>query len=209
MLEIGWRMVGQFIDAAGSVVGYRHSTEEPAHSTEKLTRDVEIRRYGDRIAAETTVVADEESARNVGFRRLARYIFGANNDRRESRDDGAGGTGIPPQGRVGDPVLHAGRQNTWITLPEPDDGEVNLVTVPPATIAVRRFTGIPSRRAVASQTGKLMNTLGELGFEATDSPAAWFYDPPWTVPALRRNEIAVPVKPGARSSVLTRGVEGP
>ena len=22
---------------------------------------------------------------------------------------------------------------------------------------------------------------------------AWFYDPPWTVPALRRNEVAVPV----------------
>ena len=71
-------MIGQIIDAAGSVVGYRHGTEEPAHSAEKMTRDVEIRRYGARVAAETTVVADEESARNVGFRRLARYILGGN-----------------------------------------------------------------------------------------------------------------------------------
>ena len=44
-------MVVQIIDAAGSVVGYRHGTEEPAHSTQKLTSDVEIRRYGARVAA--------------------------------------------------------------------------------------------------------------------------------------------------------------
>jgi hypothetical protein len=86
-------------------------------------------------------------------------------------------------------------EKTLESLPEPDDAEVRLVTVPPETIAVRRFTGSRSRRAVASQTAKLMNTLREIGFEATDRPAAWFYDPPWTVPALRRNEIAVPIKP--------------
>jgi hypothetical protein len=73
-------MIGQLVDAGGSVVGYRHGTQEPSHSVEKLTRGVEIRRYGNRIAAETTVVADEESARNVGFRRLAGYIFGANHE---------------------------------------------------------------------------------------------------------------------------------
>ena len=67
--------------------------------------------------------------------------------------------------------------------------------MPPQTVAVRRFTGIPTRRAVASQTAELMNTLRDIGFEAVDTPAAWFYDPPWTIPALRRNEIAVPVEP--------------
>ena len=81
------------------------------------------------------------------------------------------------------------------SLPEPDDAEVGLVDVPPQTIAVRRFTGIPTRRAVASQTAELMKTLRDMGFEAVDTPAAWFYDPPWTIPALRRNEIAVPVDP--------------
>jgi hypothetical protein len=25
-------------------------------------------------------------------------------------------------------------------------------------------------------------------------PVAWFYDPPWTLPWLRRNEVAVPVE---------------
>lgn len=29
--------------------------------------------------------------------------------------------------------------------------------------------------------------------EPDGPPVAWFYDPPWTIPMLRRNEIAVPV----------------
>ena len=60
------------------MVGYRNGTEEPDYSAEKLTGAVEIRRYGARLAAETTIAANEEAARNTGFRRLARYIFGAN-----------------------------------------------------------------------------------------------------------------------------------
>ncbi len=45
------------IQAGGSVVGVRHGTEEPAHTVEQVTGDVEIRRYGQRIAAQTTVTA--------------------------------------------------------------------------------------------------------------------------------------------------------
>jgi hypothetical protein len=37
--------------------------------------------------------------------------------------------------------------------------------------------------------------LRDKGFEPTGPPAAWFYDPPWTIPMLRRNEVVVPVKP--------------
>ena len=205
-------MIGQVIEAVGSVVGYRHGTEEPGHRGEKLTRDVEIRRYGARIAAETTVTADELSARNTGFRRLARYIFGANHI--HGKVAMAGPVTQQPSGRRGEKIAmtapvaqEVAGDDQWVirffmpadktleSLPEPDDAEVKLVTVPPQTIAVRRFTGSRGRRAVAAQTARLMDTLRENGFEAVDTPAAWFYDPPWTVPVLRRNEIAVPVKP--------------
>jgi SOUL heme-binding protein len=187
-------MIGGVIDAAGSVVGYRHGTKEPDYSAEKLTRDVEIRRYGARIAAETTVTAGEEAARNTGFRRLARYIFGGNRVHEKIAM-----TAPVAQEAAGDRrwvirfFMPAGK--TLESLPEPDDGEVRLVTVPPETIAVHRFTGSRSRRAIAAHTAELMTTLRETGFEALDTPEAWFYDPPWTVPALRRNEIAVRVEP--------------
>lgn len=86
---------------------------------------------------------------------------------------------------------------TMESLPEPDDDAIKLVTVPAETVAVRRFTGSRSRRAIASQTAESMRALRDLdkGFEPTGPPVAWFYDPPWTIPMLRRNEGVVPVKP--------------
>ncbi len=204
-------VAGQIIDGAGSVVGYRKGTEEPDYSAEKLTGAVEIRRYGARLAAETTIAANEEAARNTGFRRLARYIFGAN-----QADEKIAMTApvVQQSSRSGEKIamtmpvsqVSAG-DSEWVirffmpadksleSLPKPNDTDIRLVTVPPQTIAVRRFTGLPTRRAVASQTDKLMNTLRDIGFEAIDTPATWFYDPPWTIPALRRNEIAVSVEP--------------
>ncbi len=66
-----------------SIGGIRIGTEEPHYISTPLTDGVEMRRYGPRTAAETTVAADEDRARSVGFRRLANYIFGANHrDRR-------------------------------------------------------------------------------------------------------------------------------
>jgi SOUL heme-binding protein len=69
---------GQAVESVLSIAGIRVGTEEPRYLCTRLIGSVEIRRYGPRIAAETTVSADEDRARNIGFRRLARYIFGAN-----------------------------------------------------------------------------------------------------------------------------------
>lgn len=202
----------RLIEAGVSIAGVRHSTEEPKHTAEQLTSDVEIRRYGPRIAAETTVTADEEAARSAGFRRLASYIFGGNHaDLKIAMTAPVAQQTSPGRGEkiaMTAPVSQrAGGDGEWVirffmpaektmeSLPQPDDPAVRLVAVPAETVAVRRFSGSRSRRAVQSQTAKLMRTLRDKGVEPTDAPAAWFYDPPWTVPMLRRNEIAVSVKP--------------
>jgi hypothetical protein len=52
--------------ARGAVVGVRHGTEEPTSTAEQMTSRVEIRHNGPRIAAETTVTADEIAARSDG-----------------------------------------------------------------------------------------------------------------------------------------------
>ena len=79
------------------------------------------------------------------------------------------------------------------TLPVPDDDAVRLVEVPAETFAVLRFSGDRGPRAIAERTDELLNTLRDKGFEPTGEPVAWFYDPPWTVPFRRRNEVAVPI----------------
>jgi hypothetical protein len=215
MLGFVFKVATEAIEAAGSVVGVRRGTEEPLHAVEQSFDGVEIRRYGLRIAAETTVTGLQNRALSEGFRRLARYIFGGNHVRAEiattapvtQQPSVAYGRQRSEKLAMTAPVSqHAEGDDQWVvrffmpagktteSLPEPDDAAVKLVTIPAETLAVRRFSSTPSPKAVASQTDELMYALRNRGFEATGTPAAWFYDPPWTLPMLRRNEIAVPVE---------------
>jgi predicted transcriptional regulator YdeE len=84
---------------------------------------------------------------------------------------------------------------TLRTLPEPDDDDVKLVTVPAETYAVLRFTGSIAPKAIAEQKQALLARLSSSDWRPDGEPVAWFYDPPWTLPFLRRNEVAVPVRP--------------
>lgn len=205
-------IAGQIGESALSVVGIRAGTEEPSHSVEALTDNVQIRRYAPRIAAETTVIGDEEQSRSAGFRALARYIFGANHRRDKIAMTAPVAQHRDPEHRDGariamtSPVAQSQKSlHGWVirfympakwtmdTLPEPDDPDVRLLRVPAETLAVLRFSGDRGARAVQTRTDELRETLREYGFEPTGPATAWFYDPPWTLPFRRRNEIAIPV----------------
>jgi hypothetical protein len=190
-------------------VGVRAGTEQPRYDVETKIGDVEIRSYDPRIAAQTVVRGDEEHARSEGFRRLAGYIVGGNHAKSKiamtapvSQLRSEAGVRIAMTAPVSQELSG---QDCWVirffmpakwtldTLPEPDDNAVELVTVPAETAAALRFSGYPRPHAVAEQTEKLVRLLRDTEFEPVGSPQAWFYDPPWTVPFLRRNEIAVNV----------------
>jgi hypothetical protein len=200
------RSLVQLIESIGSVVGIR-TVEEPSFQSEQLTNQVEIRLYGPRIAAETVVDGDETSARSEGFRRLAAYIFGKNR----------GGARIDMTAPVGQqrassqriamtaPVSSSASPAGWAvrfympagssieSLPEPNDDRVRLVTVPAESVAVLRFAGTASPGEIAARTAELQKELREYGFETDGSPATWLYDPPWTLPFRRRNEVVIGV----------------
>lgn len=180
----------QIAESALSVLGVRIGTEEPPHTVEELGDGVEIRRYGPRIAAETTVTAGEEAARSAGFRRLAGYIFGSNRGEAKIAMTAPVAQAPDPQG---DWVIRFYMPAKWAMdqLPAPDDARVRLAAVPAQTVAVSRFTGDRSAKAVAARTKQIRKTLHAYGFDATGEAVAWFYDPPWTLPFRRRNEVAI------------------
>ena len=202
------KLVGQVAESALSIVGVR-TVEEPHSIRTPLTETVEIRRYGPRIAAETTVAGDKDRALSTGFRRLAGYIFGGNH-----RDTSIAMTApVSRQSAQGAdiamtaPVSQTGSaENGWTvrfympskwsleTLPTPDDEDVRLVPVGPETLAVLRFSGDRGPVAVADRTAELLKTLRDNDIEPVGEAVAWFYDPPWTLPFRRRNEVAVPVE---------------
>ena len=195
---------------ACSVFGVRDGTEEPKFDVIGHVGGVEIRQYGARIAAETAVEGDEIAARSEGFRRLAGYIFGGNTT-------GAKVAMTAPVAQSSATISSAtiamtapvsqdrdaeGRwvvrffmpaQYTMATLPVPNDARVKLVEVPPATMAVLRFSGGIGADTVASREAELLTALKQGDWQPQGVPLAWFYDPPWTIPALRRNEVAVAV----------------
>lgn len=76
-------------------------------------------------------------------------------------------------------------------LPAPNDPSVKLVELPSETYAVKRFTGLGNPSTVAGETAELTAHLKARGRSSQGEPVVWFYDPPWTVPFLRRNEVAL------------------
>lgn len=197
---------GQVAESILSIVGIRVGTEEPHYLATKLTDGVEIRRYGPRIAAETAVAADDERARNIGFRRLAGYIFGGNHRGEtismtapvsQQRGDTIAMTAPVAQARntEGESMIRFFMPSKWTmeTLPTPDDEHVQLVRVPAETYAVLRFTGDRGPAAVAARTEELRKVLRDNDVKPVGEPVAWFFDPPWTLPFRRRNEVAIPI----------------
>lgn len=200
-------LLGSLLLSACSVFGVRSGTEEPRHSVVERLGDIEIRSYAPRLAAETTVDGDAASARGEGFRRLAGYIFGGNQGR--TRIDMTAPVAQSTAGQSGAridmtaPVAQSSSPAGWVIrfflpagltdAPVPNDARVRIAAVPQETIAVLRFSGVAGDAVIASHRAALLAGLAGTRWRPAGEPVTWFYDPPWTLPPLRRNEVAVPV----------------
>jgi hypothetical protein len=196
------------VTSACTVVGVRDGTEEPRHDIIGLVNGAEVRRYAPRLAAEVTVGGDEVAARSEGFGPLARFIFGANEAGEkvamtapvaQARSEKIAMTVPVTQEPAGNGEwtirFFMPAEYTAETLPRPKDARVRIVTVPEETYAVLRFRGSTGPDAVAAQKTRLMAALATGPWAPVAEPEAWFYDPPWTIPNLRRNEVVVRVTP--------------
>ena len=197
-------------NAVWSVTGIR-TEEEPKHLVIGKIGIIEVRRYAPRLAAETVVAGDEEKARSEGFGRLAGYIFGKNKGERRI-DMTAPVAQEPSKIAMTTPVSQQSTPGGWRirfflpatltrdTAPEPVDTSVTIAEVPEEVYAVLRFTGSTGARAVADHTATLAAAVRGSDWAAAGEVVYWFYNPPWTLPPLRRNEVAIPVTPASPPS---------
>lgn len=195
--------------AGCSAFGLRDGYDEPAYEiAERLGETTEVRSYAARLAAEVTVEAGgHDAGRNAAFRLLFDYISGEN--RRGARiamttpvETGRGSEEIAMTVPVETAREAAGalrmrfflpRSYDAETAPEPLNPRVRLVRVAAQTIAVQRFSGSRREAAVAAKTQELLRTVADSSWRPAADPIAYFYDPPWTLPWFRRNEVAVAV----------------
>jgi len=193
--------------AGCSVFGIRSGTEEPSYRVLANVGPVEIRQYAPRLAASVTVQGDEIAARSTGFRRLARFIFGANTSNADISmtapvaQSAAKIAMTAPVAQVQGPAgswtitFFMPAKYTVANLPKPADAGIQITQVPGATYGVVRFSGIPSAAPVAAAQARLFGALAGSNWVPEGGVEDWFYDPPWTLPFARRNEVAVIVRP--------------
>ena len=189
------------------------ATEEPAYTVTEQSGDFELRRYDPMIVAETLVSGSMDEASGSGFRLIADYIFGNN-----TVPNGGNGkismtapvtmaaqseeismtAPVSMKRLSGKWRLHfvMPREYTLDTLPRPNNPAVTLREVPATDYAVIRFSGLAGEGKVASKTAALEAWMAERGLEALGSPELARYNPPWTLPFLRRNEVMIPYRQG-------------
>jgi hypothetical protein len=84
-------------------------------------------------------------------------------------------------------------QYTMATLPQPKNNAVKLREVPSKQWAVLSYSGFNSEAAVQRHTDELLAWVANRQLTPVGNPQLARYDPPWTLPMFRRNEILVEI----------------
>jgi hypothetical protein len=195
------------LEAAVGIFGIR-SYEEPRYAVVAAVGAVEIRHYAPRLAVEVELAGADGVPRDDAFRVLFRYIAGANAGAEKIAMTTP--VAVAPRGEKVAMTVPVATQTdgsrlrmqfflparfTADTAPRPIDPRVRLVPIQEQTLAVLRFSGRGTEAALAERKAELLRGLAGSGWSAQGEPSALFYDAPFTLPFLRRNEVAVPVVP--------------
>jgi hypothetical protein len=171
--------------AAGPIMS---RVEQPKYDVVETSGAIEMRRYGPMIAAETPASGERRPAIEEGFRRVAGYIFGGNTEKSKiamtapvvQQSSGSGewtvGFIMPSQWSLD-------------ALPKPGDSRVRLVPIPARRMIAITFSGTATTELLDAKTRELRDYAAAKGLKVTGEPMLAFYNPPWTLPILRRNEV--------------------
>lgn len=176
---------------------------EPRYRLVEKHGNIEVRDYAPTIVAQVQVRGQQYEALGEGFRIIANYIFGNNVSARKV----AMTAPVTQQGSqeiaMTAPVTQQGDGHTWQvrfimpagytleTLPKPNNPAVVLEEIGSMRFAVIRFSGWAREGSLKRHTADLNSFLDARNLRTVSAATYAFYDPPWTLPFLRRNEVMV------------------
>ena len=179
--------------------------KEPPYTIVATTEDYEIRDYHAYTVATTSMSNSADAyaptEQGLAFNTLASYIFGNNADNQVLDMTTPVTTTASGEMRfyLADdvpPPLSEDAAAHW----SEGDRKIRIERIPAARLAVRRFSGFATGGEISRQKAQLLAALQLDQAWDIDVPhgqavghAIFQYNPPYTLPALRRNEIAVPV----------------
>ena len=201
--KVGYWIAGIVLLAlvAGAAAGPLMSrVEQPVYKIEASEGAFEVRSYGPVIAAEAVVEGERKTAISEGFRLIAAYIFGAN------KPNAKIAMTAPVQQQkqtiaMTAPVTQQGAGNAWTVrfimpkswtmdaLPTPNDMRVRLKPIPARRFAAITFSGTATNDVIEKKTEELRRYSSAHNLATVGEPLLAFYNPPWTLPLFRRNEV--------------------
>ena len=184
-----------------------NNVEQPNYGVlSSSTDDIEIRRYAPMVIAEVEVRGAREEAISDGFRLLADYIFGNNT----TQQDIAMTAPVQQQANkkiaMTAPVQQQSSGDRWkvsfvmpaeyslATLPEPNNEQVKLKQIPAKDFIAIQFSGTNSKQNITKHERQLLQYIERNNIQTLGSPKYAFYNPPWTLPFMRRNEVMIEIE---------------
>ena len=165
--------------------------ETPKYTVLKSYDDFELRQYGSMILAQTVMQSiSYENTSSQGFRTVASYIFGGNEENKKIAMT------APVIMEMGDDTKMSfvmPKEHSMESLPEPSSEEVKILKVSPKKYAVITFPGYANNKKIDKYSKKLLKSIKSEGLETAGNVKFMGYNAPWQVIG-RKNEIAVEVK---------------
>ncbi|KAF5831915.1 SOUL hem-binding protein [Dunaliella salina] len=204
-----------------SILGYS-AAPEPAYSVIQKFAEYEIRHYGPQLRAQVVMPGQMDNTKGNAFRALAGYIFGGNRKQgHESEAEKIAMTapvamnttqsekiqmtapvaiqqpeGQPQQRETIMSFILPDKYTSTAELPVPKDSRVTLLGLPQRDMAVIGFSWGLTEQRFREHEQRLRLAAARDKVQLSTDPKdveLWGYNPPWTLPWCKRNEVAIPV----------------
>lgn len=181
------------------------NVEQPKYDVVLKDGAIEVRDYAPQIIAQVKVGGTRDEAISKGFKKVAGYIFGGNQKAEsvamtapvlQTKSEKIAMTAPVTQqkeGSVWTVAFIMPSSYTMATLPKPEDADVQLMEVPAQRKVALRFSGFYGDEKLKQKTADLMAYVQTHNLTPVGEVTYAFYNPPWTLPPLRRNEVMVGV----------------
>ena len=151
----------------------------------------ELRNY-ERLILVSTKMPHGMNSASGPFRRLFDYISG-NNEKKEKIEMTAP-VFMDQLGRTTEAMSFVLPESfSLVSAPSPKNPSVRLTQLTNYTVAVVTFSGFLNQKTIFNHKTLLENWIVDRGMKTIGMAKAAGYNPPFTIPFLRRNEILIPV----------------
>jgi hypothetical protein len=181
--------------------------EEPEFISIEKKDAFEVREYQPKLIAQVLVTGTFDSASSKGFRLLADFIFGNNKTNEGSKKIDMTAPVVTRDAsekiEMTAPVVSEETERGWYisfnmpkqyskdSLPIPNNPEVKIIDVPSEKFAVITFSGLVREKKYVEMLNLLNEEMRKRNLEPKGPVILARYNPPWTLPFLRRNELMI------------------